>query len=102
MNFFWQHAITLPQQLQYFKEYQGKLNKIAGSKKAATIIKGGLYLLSAGSSDFVQNYYVNPFVNKVYTVDQYGDILVGAFRKFITVPSQISTSFNPTQMKNLL
>ncbi|XP_050384168.1 GDSL esterase/lipase APG [Argentina anserina] len=78
------HAISLPQQLQYFKEYQGKLNKVAGSNKAATIIKGGLYLLSAGSSDFVQNYYVNPFVNKFYTPDQYGDTLVASFRKFIT------------------
>ncbi|KAM5558284.1 hypothetical protein ABKV19_020148, partial [Rosa sericea] len=80
----YEHAISLPQHLHYFKEYQGKLNKVAGSKKEATIIKGALYLLSAGSSDFVQNYYVNPFVNKLYTPDQYGDILVGAFTRFIT------------------
>lgn len=96
MNLFWQHAISLPQQLEYFKEYQGKLNKVAGSKKAATIIKGALYLLSAGNSDFLQNYYVNPFVNKVYTPDQYGDILIGAFTSFITVLTQISTSLSPT------
>lgn len=83
----WQHAISLPQQLQYFREYQAKLNKVAGSKKAETIIKGALYLLSAGSSDYVQNYYVNPFLYKVYTPDQYGDFLIGAFTSFITVPS---------------
>lgn len=78
------HAISLPQQLQYFREYQAKLNKVAGSKKAETIIKGALYLLSAGSSDYVQNYYVNPFLYKVYTPDQYGDFLIGAFISFIT------------------
>ncbi|KAJ4833288.1 hypothetical protein Tsubulata_013221 [Turnera subulata] len=77
------HAIPLTQQLQYFKEYKGKLAKVAGSNKSDTIIKGALYLLSAGSSDFVQNYYVNPYLNKVYTADQYGSYLVGAFTTFI-------------------
>ncbi|RXH67309.1 hypothetical protein DVH24_027429 [Malus domestica] len=79
-----QHAIPLSQQLQYYKEYQTKLAKVAGSMKAASIIKDALYLLSAGNSDFLQNYYVNPFVNKVYTPDQYGSILVGVFQGFIT------------------
>ncbi|KVI05898.1 Lipase, GDSL [Cynara cardunculus var. scolymus] len=50
--------------LQYYKEYQTKLQQVAGSGKAASIIKDALYLISAGNSDFVQNYYVNPFVNK--------------------------------------
>ncbi|CAN6701055.1 unnamed protein product [Malus baccata var. baccata] len=77
------HAIPLSQQLQYYKEYQTKLAKVAGSKKAASIIKDALYLLSAGNSDFLQNYYVNPFVNKVYTPDQYGSILVGVFQGFV-------------------
>ncbi|CAH8316196.1 unnamed protein product [Eruca vesicaria subsp. sativa] len=63
------HAIPLCQQVEYFKEYKSKLIKVAGSKKADTIIKGAIYLLSAGSSDFVQNYYVNPLLNKqVYAV----------------------------------
>lgn len=101
LNLFWQHAISLPQQLQYFREYQAKLNKVAGSKKAETIIKGALYLLSAGSSDFVQNYYVNPFLYKVYTPDQYGDFLIGAFISFITVPSfsLIATSLKSKIMR---
>ncbi|WVZ26097.1 hypothetical protein V8G54_004641 [Vigna mungo] len=77
------HAIPLSQQLSYFKEYQGKLAKVAGSQKAASIIKDALYVLSAGSSDFVQNYYVNPWINKVYTPDQYGSFLVGSFNSFV-------------------
>ncbi|KAI5602704.1 hypothetical protein POPTR_001G191400v4 [Populus trichocarpa] len=76
------HAIPLSQQLEYFKEYQGKLAKVAGSK-SASIIKGALYILSAGSSDFLQNYYVNPYLNKIYTVDQYGSYLVGSFTSFV-------------------
>lgn len=80
-----QHAITLPQQLEYFKEYQGKLEKVAGAKQAANIIKEAIYLLGAGSGDFLQNYYVNPFVNKVYTVDEYSAQLIGSFNTFIKV-----------------
>ncbi|XP_054784988.1 GDSL esterase/lipase APG-like [Prosopis cineraria] len=77
------HAIPLSQQLDYFKEYQSKLNKVAGSQKAASIIKGALYLLSAGSSDFLQNYYVSPWINKAFTPDQYGSYLLGSFTSFI-------------------
>ncbi|KAI3727292.1 hypothetical protein L1987_67105 [Smallanthus sonchifolius] len=77
------HAIPLSQQLQYYKEYQGKLSQVAGSAKSASIIKDALYLISAGNSDFVQNYYVNPFINKVYTADQYGTYLIGIFSSFV-------------------
>ncbi|WCJ39679.1 GDSL esterase/lipase APG [Euphorbia peplus] len=76
------HAITLPQQLEYFREYKGKLAKVAGGNQSA-IISGALYLLSAGSSDFLQNYYVNPLLNKAYTPDQYGNYLVDAFTSFV-------------------
>lgn len=82
---FLQHAIPLSQQLKCFKEYQGKLAKVAGSKKAALIIKDALYILSAGSSDFVQNYYVNPIISKAFTPDQYSAYLVGAFSIFVKV-----------------
>ncbi|XP_027340231.1 GDSL esterase/lipase APG-like [Abrus precatorius] len=77
------NAIPLSQQLRYYKEYQSKLARIAGSKKAALIIKDALYILSAGSSDFVQNYYVNPLLNKVFSPDHYSAYLVGAFSSFI-------------------
>ncbi|KAL2936506.1 GDSL esterase/lipase APG [Bienertia sinuspersici] len=77
------HAIPLSQQLAYYKEYQGKLAKVAGSSKAKSIIKDALYIVGFGSSDFVQNYYVNPFINKLYTPDQYSSYLVGIFSSFV-------------------
>lgn len=77
------HAISLSQQLQYYKEYQAKLAKVAGNQKAASILKDGLYILSFGSSDFVQNYYTNPYLNTVYTPDQYSSFLVGVFSNFV-------------------
>ncbi|KAE8680751.1 GDSL esterase/lipase [Hibiscus syriacus] len=80
---FSRHAITLTQQVEYFKEYQGKLAKVAGSSKSASIIKDALYVLSAGSGDFLQNYYVNPLLNHAYTPDQYGSFLIEAFTTFV-------------------
>lgn len=80
-----QHAIPLSQQLQYYREYQTKLAKVAGSKQSASIIKDAIYILSAGNSDFLQNYYVNPLLNKVYTPDQYGSSLVNVFSSFVKV-----------------
>ncbi|MQL87200.1 hypothetical protein Taro_019743 [Colocasia esculenta] len=77
------HAIPLPQQLEYYKEYQSKLAQVAGSKKASSIISEALYILSAGSSDFVQNYYLNPWLNKVYSPDDFSSILIGIFSSFI-------------------
>lgn len=77
------HAIPVAQQIQYYKEYQGKLKSVAGSTQAASIIKGAVYLVSFGSSDFVLNYYVNPFLNKAYTPDQYSSYLVGIFSNTI-------------------
>ncbi|CAI9757650.1 unnamed protein product [Fraxinus pennsylvanica] len=78
------HAIPLSQQLQYYKEYQSKLANVAGGNKAASILKDAIYIVGAGSSDFLQNYYVNPFINKIYTPDQYSSSLVAIFSSFIT------------------
>ncbi|KAL3511723.1 hypothetical protein ACH5RR_024440 [Cinchona calisaya] len=80
---FLNHAISLSQQFQYFKEYKSKLEKVAGTKQAASTIGGALYILSAGSSDFLQNYYFNPYLNKIYTPDQYSSYLVGIFSNFV-------------------
>lgn len=77
------HAISLSQQLEYFKEYQGKLAKVAGKVKAKSILKDALYIIGAGSSDFVQNYYVNPLLNKAFTPDEYGSRLVENFSSFV-------------------
>ncbi|KAI0488050.1 hypothetical protein KFK09_027874 [Dendrobium nobile] len=78
------HAIPLSQQLEYYKEYQSKLAKVAGSSKASSIISQALYILSAGASDFVQNYYINPYLYKIYSPDEFSSFLVGIFSDFVT------------------
>ncbi|XP_016548375.2 GDSL esterase/lipase At5g22810 [Capsicum annuum] len=76
-------AIPLSKQLEYYKEYQKKLVVIAGKINSTSIINGSIHLISAGSSDFVQNYYINPLIYKVYTPNQFSDILIKSYTKFI-------------------
>ncbi|KAK7296004.1 hypothetical protein VNO77_50940 [Canavalia gladiata] len=77
------HAIPLSQQLEHYKECQNILAGTVGQSNASSIISGAIYLISAGNSDFIQNYYINPLLYKVYTVDQFSDILMQRYATFI-------------------
>ncbi|XP_047088044.1 GDSL esterase/lipase At5g03820-like [Lolium rigidum] len=76
-------AISLGQQLNYFKEYQSKVAAVAGSSHAASLTSGSIYVVSAGTSDYVQNYYVNAMLAAAYTPDQFADALMTPFTAFI-------------------
>ncbi|XVF55604.1 hypothetical protein PTKIN_Ptkin06aG0049300 [Pterospermum kingtungense] len=75
-------AIPLTQQLNYYKEYQTKLVNQVGQDKANDIICGAIHLLTAGSSDYIQNYYINPIL-RLYSPDQLSDILIRSYSTFI-------------------
>lgn len=80
-----QDAITLTQQLKYYKEYQSKLAAVAGRARARAILGDALYVVSTGTGDFLQNYYHNASLSRRYDVDQYTDLLVGIFSGFANV-----------------
>ncbi|KAF7805667.1 GDSL esterase/lipase [Senna tora] len=77
------HAIPLSQQVLNYKECQNILVDVAGQSNTSSIISGAIYLVSAGNSDFIQNYYINPLLYKVYTADQFSDILLQSYSNFI-------------------
>ncbi|PON39583.1 Lipase, GDSL, active site [Trema orientale] len=78
-------AISLDQQLEYFKEFQAKLVGMVGETNASSIIAGSLYIISSGSSDFLQNYYINPLLQLTNQIDQFFAILLQNFVAFIQV-----------------
>lgn len=55
----------------------------AAGQNASSIISDAIYLVSAGTSDFIQNYYINPLLKKLYTVDQFSDIVLQGYSDFI-------------------
>lgn len=70
-------------ELEYYKEYQSKLRAFVGDAKAAQIISEALYLLSLGTNDFLEDYYILPNRRNQFTVDMYEDYLSGLAAKFI-------------------
>lgn len=75
----------MTQQLNYYKEYQTKVENMVGKAKANEMFSGAIHLLSAGSSDFIQNYYIDPLLNGAYSLDQFSDILITSYTNFIQV-----------------
>ncbi|XP_073157714.1 GDSL esterase/lipase At5g03820-like [Henckelia pumila] len=76
-------TMTLSQQLANYKEWQRNVVNLVGTDKANDTFSKGIHLLSAGTSDFIQNYYINPILNIVYTTDQFSNKLMNYYSSFI-------------------
>lgn len=78
------NVIPLWKQVEYYKEYQKKLKAYAGNDKAKTILSEGLYVISIGTNDFLENYYTIPSMRSRYSsVERYQDFLIGAAETFV-------------------
>lgn len=55
-----QKVIPMWKELEYYKEYQNKLRAYVGKDKANEILSEALYLMSLGTNDFLENYYLSP------------------------------------------
>ncbi|XP_023753000.1 GDSL esterase/lipase At5g45950 [Lactuca sativa] len=76
------NVLSLSHQLKYFAHYKRQLSLKIGPKKAAESIKNAVFVLSMGTNDFLQNYYVEPTRCAQYTVEQYGDYLISNFHDY--------------------
>ncbi|KAL1307891.1 hypothetical protein HN51_049785 [Arachis hypogaea] len=77
------NVIPLWKELEFYKEYQAKLRNHVGVEKANHIIREALYLMSLGTNDFLENYYIFPTRRAQFTVTQYQDFLLGIAENFI-------------------
>ncbi|XP_059661146.1 GDSL esterase/lipase At4g26790-like [Cornus florida] len=76
-------TIPLWKEMEYYKEYQKRLRDYLGDDKANYIISEALYLISMGTNDFLENYYLLPITQARYSVDQYQDVLIGMAENFL-------------------
>ncbi|XP_073286724.1 GDSL esterase/lipase At5g03810-like isoform X2 [Primulina huaijiensis] len=76
-------ALTLRQQLAYYTEWQGRVVDLVGRAKADDIFSGAIHLISAGTSDFIQNYYINPILNTLFSTDRFSNSLIESYSNFI-------------------
>ncbi|XP_058070810.1 GDSL esterase/lipase At4g26790-like [Magnolia sinica] len=77
------NVIPLWKQLEYFKAYQMKLRTYLGEKSANRILTEAMYMISLGTNDFLENYYVLNRRSQQFTIDAFEDFLVGIADKFV-------------------
>ncbi|XP_043705241.1 GDSL esterase/lipase At2g30220-like [Telopea speciosissima] len=76
-------VIPLSQQLNYFKKYVKKLHRVVGEEEAKKIVSGALVLISAGTNDFLFNFYDLPTRRLQFDVTGYQDFLLQKFQDLI-------------------
>ncbi|KAM5588084.1 GDSL esterase/lipase [Rosa sericea] len=70
------NVLPLSRQLKSFMHYKLNLTRLVGKKTAEDTIKNALFVMSMGTNDFIQNYYLEPTRSKQFTVEQYQNYLV--------------------------
>ncbi|KAI9187165.1 hypothetical protein LWI28_025066 [Acer negundo] len=71
-------------EMEYYKEYQETLRGYIGNEKANEVLGEALYLISIGTNDFLENYYILPKRSSEYSVEEYQIFLAGIAENFIT------------------
>ncbi|KAF7119689.1 hypothetical protein RHSIM_Rhsim13G0182400 [Rhododendron simsii] len=77
------NVISLPKQLEYFKEYQKRVELVIGRQKTKNLVKNALYIVSAGTNDFVVNYFTVPIRRKRYSLPEYMEFLLQHVQQFM-------------------
>ncbi|CAI9270011.1 unnamed protein product [Lactuca saligna] len=79
-------AISLEQQMKYFREYKSKMEMLIGKERTVDIIKRAAFMLSAGTNDFIVNYYAlgEPISQVLYpNVSSYENLLFENIDQFL-------------------
>ncbi|KAL2475279.1 GDSL esterase/lipase [Abeliophyllum distichum] len=76
-------VIPMQKQLEYFQDYKAKLENSIGEEKTKSLISNAAFLVSAGSNDFVINYFGTTFRRQTYTLSNYEQLLLQNIREFI-------------------
>ncbi|CAI9107091.1 OLC1v1006373C1 [Oldenlandia corymbosa var. corymbosa] len=76
-------VIPVSRQTEYLKEYIHRLTRIVGKKQAQKIVSEALVIISAGTNDFIFNFYDVPTRRLQFSVYEYQDYLQSKLTKFI-------------------
>eukprot|EP00257_Ricinus_communis_P019214 XP_015578138.1 GDSL esterase/lipase At2g24560 [Ricinus communis] len=76
-------VISMSDQLELFRNYISRLKGIVGEVEANYIIDNALVIVSAGTNDFVYNYYDSPTRRLQFNISTYQDFLLSNLHNFI-------------------
>lgn len=84
-NLWMQNVLSFPKQLQYLMHYKIHLGNLIGKKKAEETIRNAIFVVSAGTNDFIANYYLELNRSTQFTVPQYENYLIKSMSNYIKV-----------------
>lgn len=87
-----QNVVPISRQIQWFRQYKVQLEGTIGKSEARRILDSALYVVSSGSNDFVNNFYINLNLRRRYNVSQYMDLISGRIVSTLQVKSHESLS----------
>ncbi|XP_034672325.1 GDSL esterase/lipase At5g45950 [Vitis riparia] len=70
------NVFPVSKQLEYFLHYKIHLRQLVGKKKAEEILGRALFVMSMGTNDFLQNYFLEPTRSEQYTLEEYENYLI--------------------------
>ncbi|XP_019418226.1 PREDICTED: GDSL esterase/lipase At5g45960-like [Lupinus angustifolius] len=77
------NVIPIEKQLEYFKECKKRVEVVIGKERTENHIKKGVFFISAGTNDFVLNYFTLPIQRNRYTLLAYQHFLIQHVKQFI-------------------
>lgn len=84
-GFMKQNVFPVSKQLEYFLHYKIHLRQLVGKKKAEEILGRALFVMSMGTNDFLQNYFLEPTRSEQYTLEEYENYLISCMAHDIEV-----------------
>ncbi|XP_009405953.2 GDSL esterase/lipase At2g40250-like [Musa acuminata AAA Group] len=76
-------VMTMAEELSNFAAYTKRLTAALGKDKAQEIIGGALFVIGAGSNDWMINYYISPIRSWTYSKTDYSRFLIGKLRSVV-------------------
>ncbi|CAJ1961198.1 unnamed protein product [Sphenostylis stenocarpa] len=79
------NIIRTYKQLQYWEEYQQRVNALIGPEQTKTLINEALVLINLGSNDFVNNYYLVPHSprSRQYNLPDFVKFIISEYKKVL-------------------
>lgn len=96
------NIIRMPQQLDYFRQYQSRVSRLIGEASTQRLVNQALVLMTLGGNDFVNNYYLvpNSARSRQYSIQDYVPYVVAEYRKILMV--NVPLEFPPQHTCNTI
>uniref|UniRef100_A0A7N0V9W9 GDSL esterase/lipase n=1 Tax=Kalanchoe fedtschenkoi TaxID=63787 RepID=A0A7N0V9W9_KALFE len=75
-------TLSLPEQLGYFREYKSRLVRKIGKARTDELISKAVFIVSAGTNDFVVNYITLPVRRRSYTISEFEKFILQYVHQF--------------------